>query len=141
MSLENQDVEKITKIVVKCWDFNNNKKKDVTYHNAENYDEESGITHLLFCPSKKEIVGGSRDGKVSFSGFMFHIGMFLDLCKTKKIEVVDVAFSTRNKHLECETLIFHILYKKKQYAVKIYGKPAKDVNVTTRINYHDIKGS
>ena len=139
MSVETtKDAKIISKIVLECLNFYSTKKK-IHYHNAYDYDEESNIHHIYFCPSKKEIVGGSKDGKKSFFGFMFHIDMFLDICKSRKIHIINVAFSTKTKSLECESLIFTMIFRNKQYALKIFGKPAKDVNFVTKINCTDKK--
>ncbi len=135
MSKKISNVDKISNIVIKCWDFQS-KKKNFTYHQAVSHDAESEVTHLMFCPEKREIVGGAYDGRLVSCKFLFHIGMFFDLCNSSKIHIVDMAFCTKNKNIECETLIAHLLYRKKQYAIRIFAKPAKDVQVTSTINHY-----
>jgi len=134
MELEmNKDAKRISKVVLECMTWYT-KKNNLHYHSLFDYDGESDIYHIYFCPSKKEIVGGVNDGKKSFFGFMFHIGMFMEICASRKIHVLDSAFSTKTKSLENEALLFTIMYKNKQYAIKIYGKPSKQIDFVTKIN-------
>lgn len=124
--------KKIFEILYINWCYIGEKKRkefdmETNIHTKVSFDKDTKRIELLACPSRNEIVGGARDGKTFYYNFAFDVAGCIESLILKKIKVHNILYASKSKSLECDMIIFVLSYRKEEMVLKVYSRPAKDI--------------
>jgi len=127
-------VDKITTALQESWVFNGKLNQD-DCQVAHLVSKTNKVTHINFCPIRCEIVGGPKDGKVEYKRFHLRIDRFVGLCIHYGFDVGEIVFFSKDKNIECDSIVFIMNLKSYKFFVRVYSRPAKELNLSVKINF------